>query len=235
LLDPGEFAVDVGANIGHMTSIMAMRAGPSGQVMVFEPHPVLFSELQYNISTWEKNPHAAPILASKMALSDHPGSAQLMVPADFEGNHGVCSLESNGEANPEAKHIEVEVTTLSAMVDKGKQIGFLKIDVEGHELQVLLGAQDQLASGSIRDILFEEFRALPTPVTKLLQDNGYTIYRIVLGTFWGPVLAPIETYQAPADEKDSPNYLATRDPGRLLNRMSKRGWRVYSNRTSILK
>ena len=44
LLDEGELALDVGANIGYMTSLMAARLGKNGRVIAFEPHPVLFQE-----------------------------------------------------------------------------------------------------------------------------------------------------------------------------------------------
>jgi FkbM family methyltransferase len=230
LIDPGELAVDVGANIGHMTSIMAMRAGQGGQVMAFEPHPAIFNELQFNIATWKQNPKAAPIAAHNLALSDRVGTAMLMVPEYFEVNHGVCSLASDADTNLPANHLEAAMTTLSAAIGEGKQIGLLKIDVEGHELQVLLGAQGLLRSGNVRDILFEDFGVPPTPVTDLLQDSGYTIFRVVLGGLLGPIVAPIKTYNAPTGENDSPNYLATRDARRLLARMSKRGWMVYSNK-----
>ncbi|MGA3068837.1 MAG: FkbM family methyltransferase [Terracidiphilus sp.] len=228
LIDSGDLVVDVGANIGHMTSIMAMRAGPNGKVIAFEPHPVLFSELQYNIAVWRRNPQAAPIVAHNRALSSHTGVAQLVVPADFEMNHGVCSLAGNTEANLHGNHFEVAVTTLRAAVDEGKQIGFLKIDVEGHELQVLIGAQDLLTLGNIRDILFEEQRTIPTPVTELLEDSGYTIYRVD-GGLLGPITASIKTSYSPIIVNDSANYLATRDPSRLLRRTSQRGWMVFSN------
>jgi len=39
ILDPGDIALDVGANIGYMTSIMASRIGTAGTITAFEPHP----------------------------------------------------------------------------------------------------------------------------------------------------------------------------------------------------
>jgi FkbM family methyltransferase len=233
LIDPGELVVDVGANIGHMTSIMAMRAGPTGKVLAFEPHPVLFSELQYNIGLWTQNPKTAQIVAQNLALSDNVGTAQLMVPPSFEENHGVSSLAGATQVASNGHSIDVRLTTLDTVLGEGKKIGFLKIDVEGHELEVLIGAQALLASGSIRDILFEEHRTLPTPVTQLLEDNGYAIYRID-GRLFGPIAASIKTPYEPVIVNDSPNYLATQDPSRLLSRTSKRGWMVYSRRWSFV-
>jgi FkbM family methyltransferase len=228
LVDPGDLAVDIGANIGHMTSIMAMRAGPTGRVISFEPHPVLFRDLQHNISEWRMNGKAAPMVAHNVALSNCNGTGQLVVPAYFNGNHGVSFLAGDSEATSEANHYEVPLKTLDDEIEEGQQIGFMKIDVEGHELKVLQGAQRLIASGRIRDIIFEDFTTPPSSVTEFLEGNGYKIYRIA-GEFWGPTLTSIKTPYAPK-VNDAPNYLATRDDDRVLARMAKRGWMVYSGR-----
>ena len=49
LTQPGELAVDVGANIGYMSSILAKRVGSSGSVYAFEAHPEIFKELKHNV------------------------------------------------------------------------------------------------------------------------------------------------------------------------------------------
>src|SRR5262245_30401299 len=50
LCDVGELALDIGANIGQMTSLMAVKVGPSGTVLAFEPHFEIFSELAFNVN-----------------------------------------------------------------------------------------------------------------------------------------------------------------------------------------
>jgi FkbM family methyltransferase len=227
LVDPEDLAVDVGANIGHMTSIMAMRAGPRGEVIAFEPHPVLFRELQFNVAEWRRDPLAAPITELNLALSDHTGFAKLTAPSGFNHNNGTSFLVSDAEAAQQTECYEVPLKTLDSIVNEGQTIGFLKIDVEGHELHVLKGARGLLSSGRIRDILFEDHGTPPTPVTQLLKDNGYTLYRVD-GALMGPVaISPIETPYTPI-ANDAPNYLATRNPARLSERIAKRGWMVYS-------
>src|SRR5687767_7277141 len=52
LLDDGDTAIDVGAHIGYMSSVMAARVGAQGRVLAFEPHPDLFRELAANVSLW---------------------------------------------------------------------------------------------------------------------------------------------------------------------------------------
>src|SRR5438093_9108038 len=50
LLDTGETAVDIGANIGYMTAVMAGRLMQGGKILSFEPHPQTFQELIYNVA-----------------------------------------------------------------------------------------------------------------------------------------------------------------------------------------
>src|SRR5260221_9258636 len=57
-LRPGDTAVDAGANIGYMTGLMALRTGPRGRVLAFEPHPALFDSLRYNASLLDAFPAA---------------------------------------------------------------------------------------------------------------------------------------------------------------------------------
>src|SRR5947209_8761809 len=52
LVGPADLAVDAGANIGHMTSLMADRVGLAGKVIAIEPHPELFAELENNVRHW---------------------------------------------------------------------------------------------------------------------------------------------------------------------------------------
>ena len=58
LLDKEETAIDAGANIGQMTSLMARRVGEKGKVLSFEPHPHIFQELTANVALWQTLPVA---------------------------------------------------------------------------------------------------------------------------------------------------------------------------------
>ena len=228
LLDPGENAVDVGANIGHMTSVMAFKAGPSGRVVAVEPHPGLFQELTFNVDVWSRMENSAPIVARRLALSNRNGNGRLSVPDEFRQNRGLSSLMSEG-ASPEPNlfSCDVETSTLDRLLGPGRpNIALLKIDCEGHELQVLEGAEGFVTRGGIRDIVFEEHKPPPTPVTNFLEGNGYAIFYLD-GSLFGPVAAPI-TRPYIRKIKDAPNYLATLDPKRSNGRIARRGWGVYS-------
>src|ERR1051326_695854 len=79
LINPGELAVDVGANIGQMTGLMALRAGKVGRVIAFEPHPELFRELSANVERWRDHARIASMALHPIALSDRCGTGQLRV------------------------------------------------------------------------------------------------------------------------------------------------------------
>lgn len=228
LIEPGDLVIDAGANIGQMTSLMALRAGREGQVIAFEPHPIVGNELEHNVAGWQRDPRHAPITVQHAALSNCQGAAQLTIPDWFDANHGIAFLAGSRSWNGHTKSCQVPATVLDASVPTARQVGLLKIDVEGHELKVLEGAHRLLAAGLIRDIVFEEIHTPPSPAMLLLEAAGYKLYRLE-GKFFGPVLRPLSA--PPADSvKDSTNYLATRDAQRALKRISKHGWAVYSGK-----
>lgn len=228
LVDPGEVAVDVGANIGQMASIMAMRAGSNGKVIAFEPHPALFAELQHNIASWEANPHMAPTIAENAALSDNKGTAKLVLPPSFAWNRGTAFLGNGIGKSRDDNSITARTEVLDCLLEDSQVIGLLKVDVERHELQVLRGAEQLLSSRRIRDILFEETAAPPSPVTDYLEGKGYTIYSVGLKLL-GPTITPL-TEAGRTIVARTRNYLATLDPGRAQARLSRRGWRMLSAR-----
>lgn len=227
LLQPGETAVDVGANVGVMSGLMARRSGAGGRITGLEPHPKVFAALQANVDGWRATGCSlADIRIERLALSASVGEATLSEPAYFTKNHGLSSLESPDVSETPANQFQVPVSTLDALVSG--PVHLLKVDVEGHELQVFKGASRLLQTGSIRDILFEDHHPYPSASSQLLKEAGYTIF-FLSRTLWGPVLAPPEVGGVlPAWLP--PNWLATRDPERAVAACRPRGWRVLSAR-----
>jgi FkbM family methyltransferase len=227
LIDSGDTTIDAGANIGHMTSLMAVAAGPTGRVIAFEPHPTIFRELAFNVEAWKTHPGVAKIETHNTALADHSGTADLLVPRYFADNHGVAYLVDDSNPVADADLVKVRLGTLDELIGTEERIGVLKIDVEGHELQVLHGARALLASGNVHQVVFEEYGTPPTPVTSLLESHGYTLFRVD-GNLSGLVVLPAhEKWVLPV--KDAPIYVATLEPQRLQTRLAKRGWTVYSS------
>lgn len=232
LLDTGELAIDAGANIGYMTSIMAVRTGHTGRVIACEPWPENWAQLNQNVQRWQQENGLNNVVTHELALADHSGCARFRLPFD-SGNLGLGALVDPLAAVGSTPHgqapneIEVRVGQLDDLVGAESAVGLLKIDVEGHELTVLRGAEKLLAAGRIRDIVFEEHRRYPTPVTQYLEHFGYRLYSMV-GHFRGLSLCAA-TESGPTGALDEPSLLATRNPGRAEARFRKRGWRALRN------
>jgi FkbM family methyltransferase len=127
LVDRRRNAVDVGANKGTYSYFLARLAR---QVYAFEPNPKMFAVLRRTVG---RNVTALPL-----ALSDRSGAATLRIPY---GRKGVSNQGSSLSAAKPMDHfipLQVESRRLD---DLGlADVGFIKIDVEGHEREVLQGA-----------------------------------------------------------------------------------------------
>jgi FkbM family methyltransferase len=218
--------VDVGANIGYMTSVLASRAGPQGSVHAFEPHPLVHRDLKRNAFLWSEvvRSSIAPVTVHELALSDRRGPARLDEPTFFGSNRGTAHVGTEcGDASAQRRY-SVALDTLDDWLPSDKRIGVLKVDVEGHEMSVFRGAARALREARIRDIVFESHERYPNEVTSFLEEHGYAIYSVVQRVF-GPTLMPAAepvrrlTWEAP-------NLLATRDSERATRLMRSLGWRV---------
>jgi FkbM family methyltransferase len=219
LLDHGSAALDVGANIGYMTSLLAARVGEKGRVDAFEPHPAVFGELHENVASWQTCRRIGRICTHKLALSDKTGFAKLLTSAHFEKNRGTTSI---GAGIGGANELQAPTQRLENLLEPGQKVDIMKLDVEGHEINVLRGAGTMLKSGAIRDIVFEEWRPYPTEVTQLLEDAGYSLFGLDM-TPLGIEVTPT-TIRPGQFSHNAPSYLATRAPERALGRLSGRGW-----------
>jgi FkbM family methyltransferase len=216
LLDPGDVAVDVGAHVGYMTSLMAVRVGSGGSVIAFEPQPDVFLELERNAARWRRQGLETGISLYPIALSNRAGGGRVSRPG-LGWDRGGASLSSN-----EADAYEVPLQRLDYYLSGGEPVSVLKIDVEGHQLEVLQGTESSLRHTRIRDIVFEEHEHYPTPATRLLQTFGYEIFKLDHDLFGPRLGSAASDKRSPGD----PSYLATRDAQRALDRLRRRGWAV---------
>lgn len=222
LSDPGELAVDVGANVGHMTSLFAKRLGPDGKVISFEPHPTLFSELSSNVSRWKATPGTAAVSLQQVALSDETGEGELGLPDGFARNRGSAAIRGEPEEGGSTARSERVALQRLDDVMADRAIGVMKVDVEGHELGVFRGAERLLSEHRVRDIVFEEFERPPTAVTTYLEGLGYRVFALDQ-SLAGPLVGPARDGAA-VKSRDDPSYLATSDSSRALRRLRRRGW-----------
>lgn len=132
LVPADKIAIDVGGSVGTYSFHLSRLAK---SVVVFEPNPQLH---------WRFPKMSLPnARLERVALSDKPGKATLRVPTDMR-KHGLASLEAHlVTKEPDAQQYDVEVRTLDSY--KFENVGFIKIDTEGHEEAVLRGAVDLIA------------------------------------------------------------------------------------------
>jgi FkbM family methyltransferase len=222
LIDPGDLVVDVGANVGYLTSLAARRAGPGGTVLAFEPHPHVFELLQANVARWGAGDVAA-VDARQTALSDRDGTAELNAGPSFHANMGLARLNGTDTATAEDVLVPVTLEQLDDVIGD-RSIGLLKIDVEGHEPEVLRGGRRLLESGRVRDLIFEDHDPYPDASTELVESAGYRLFSLSNDLFGVQLGAPAE--RGEVSEWPGPSYLATRDPERAIARLRPRGWHI---------
>jgi FkbM family methyltransferase len=225
LTDTGDLAVDVGANVGYMTSLLALLVGGEGRVVCFEPQPDVCADLGANVLRWRRQGLAADIDVRCEAVSNTSGTGLFTRPPPGE-NRGGAFVPSTVASIPPEELQDVVFVRLDDVFDpQTVPIGMLKIDVERHELSVLQGSERLLARHAIRDIVFEENREYPNPVTELLEAHGYTLFKLD-HTLLGPWIGEPHSRRWPIDD---PSYLATGEPQRAVARLRRRGWGIFGH------
>ena len=130
LMSPAVTSLDVGANVGLFTYYLARY---SRHVHAFEPNPLAFEVLK---SVADKN-----VTVHREALTDRFGEVELFVPRNRKG------WSSNGGSLHQMRWGDFGRVRVPGrrIDDLGlADVGFIKIDVEGHELSVLRGAEETL-------------------------------------------------------------------------------------------
>lgn len=143
LISSGDVVIDIGANIGAHTLPFAKLVGDAGRVIAFEPTLWAFQKLKTNISL---NPHISPRIEAVQAMltagentavaAEAYSSWPLQHGAALHPVHSGQLMSTSGAVS----------TTLDAAVSERvlPRLDFIKLDVEGNELEVLRGAQATL-------------------------------------------------------------------------------------------
>lgn len=139
LVRPGQHVVEVGANIGWHTVLLAEAVGPTGTVTAFEANPRMVELLERNLA---ENGATANVRVVPRAVIDRPARVTLHRLARQQGS---SSLYPFGPADlavwdDEASPLEVEATSLDAVFPGGESPpDFVRIDAEGAEPAILAG------------------------------------------------------------------------------------------------
>jgi FkbM family methyltransferase len=169
-LRKGDVFIDVGANIGSYTLLASAENGAKSYC--FEPVPSTFQQLKDNISI---NKIDGIVKLYNLGLASQKGELLFSLGNDSSMNHVRISNEKNEHT------VSVEIDSLDNVL-KGVHPNLLKIDVEGFEQEVLLGAKNLLASNSLKAIIIElnssglKYGVTDVEIHLLLQSYSFQPY-----------------------------------------------------------
>jgi FkbM family methyltransferase len=178
LCPPGSVFVDVGANFGYFTCLLAARLGrgAGSRVIAVEPNPDMLRLLRANVGI---NWSGAPVRIEPVAVADAEGEMVLTIPDDRAANGTLAPIEAAGRSL--ATH-RVPVRRLDDLLRAEPRIDLVKIDVEGYEPAVLRGAAETLARPGLRLVLewsvpqLREAGFDPMATPALLEAAGYRLF-----------------------------------------------------------
>ena len=192
-LAPNDVALDVGAQVGYLSLIMATSAQRRVKVFSFEPESRNIYRFLLNMSLNDAN----NVNLIEKAAGTKVETLKLYLSSDVNaGTHSTI----RGNQNVSDAFVEIPCTTIDQTVnDSGlDRVDLIKIDVEGAEVDVLRGALNTLTS--MQPVLItelgaslQEARGMTTTQFKLfLSELGYQCYRILDdGTL---TLSPLDEY-----------------------------------------
>ena len=134
ILRPGSIVIEAGANIGALSVPIARAVGPAGRVIAYEPQAALATLLVRNLA----DNGLAHAEVRRAALGAHPGTIRVP-PLDYQAGANFGGVALGGEAGD-----VVPVDTIDALALA--RLDFVKIDVEGMEIDVLAGGTATIRS-----------------------------------------------------------------------------------------
>lgn len=184
LLKPGDIVLDIGANIGAHALPLARCVSPTGKVIAFEPTAFAFNKLRQNISL---NPPLANLIRAEQVMLVDSDNAQIEprlysswqihdAAADTHPKHGGRLMDTTGAQNMTLDRYMTE--------HKPGAVSLIKMDVDGHECQVLRGAHELLRRDKpilLMEIMpygLEEHGDSLEKLFEILLPLGYRLFRL---------------------------------------------------------
>jgi FkbM family methyltransferase len=164
--------VDVGANLGVFTCLLARCVGSSGRVTSFEPDSDLFRALESNL----RANGLAQVRPLNFALGAVAGRASLRRGLLNSGDNRLSQVRSHVSLGEE----ETAVVTLDEVIG-AMPVDFVKIDAQGWEVQVIEGMRQTIARNPALEMYIELspylLRAANTSARQLfalLEEMGFS-------------------------------------------------------------
>lgn len=170
----GGIVIDIGANIGSHTIAYAKKVGLTGNVFAYEPNPEAFKCLVYNMK------ELVNVFEFPFAIGNTIGSIDVIQENE---NLGMAYVK-------ESKNGIAIITTLDKEMKDIQKVDFIKIDVEGFEIDVLKGARETILKfnpvmlievnegclarrGYTKHDLFKEVESLDYTFRNVYKEQGF--------------------------------------------------------------
>lgn len=201
---------DVGSNMGQYLNLIVSRMGEEcSDIHCFEPGQETFSALRNSA------PNSSKIKLNNCALGQIEGEAQLHYDEKTSGLASLTKRKLDHFNIYFEKSELVKIDTIDNYCARNniRRIHLLKIDVEGHELDVLAGAKNMFEQQAI-DVVTFEFGGCNIDTRSFFQDFyyffhnvGMKIYRITPSGY----ICPIESYTEILEQFRTTNFVAAKD------------------------
>ncbi|MBV6521228.1 MAG: hypothetical protein MNPFHGCM_01361 [Gemmatimonadaceae bacterium] len=201
VLRPGDTFIDIGAHVGYFSLLASALVGEQGRVYAFEPERDNFDHLVEHIALNS----AYNVIPLHMAVGAAPAVADFFVNADNDGGHALWEVGRH-PFNERSRHSprtrKVPMTSLDHLF-AGQDLGSLKaikIDAEGAEMAILVGARKLLTRYGIPFIVAEVNRfglesmgASERLLRGTMSEIGYETYLFQPGQAYLQRLMPDQT------------------------------------------
>jgi len=162
LVNAGEWAIDIGANVGHYTKRLSDIVGPAGRVIAFEPVPKTMSILSSNVQHYNNN----NVTLINAAISDNFNVVGMSMPKFDTGLNNYYEAHLDEDDTNELSVVTIALDSFPIT----ERIALIKIDVEGHELNAIRGMENTIKTH--RPNLIVETGS--ETIINLLTSWGYT-------------------------------------------------------------
>lgn len=162
--DKESIAVDVGANVGDWGKVLGARFK---SVVMFEPIP----------STADLIPSISNSKVVRSAVSDFCGEVE-MVEREKNTLSSLSTIPDTIRNEAEVQRIKVPCITLDSQVWDGERVGFVKVDVEGAEVNVIQGALKLINEHSPQLLIEFHSRENRDAILCILENIGYNIFTV---------------------------------------------------------
>jgi len=176
VLKPGDFVLDIGANIGYYSLIIAKKIGPNGKVFCFEPDPGNFEILSKNIS---QNNYTTNSVLFNNAVSNENSKLKLYISELNSGDHRTYSSEND------RNFIEIDALKIDDIPElTNVKIKLIKMDIQGWEMYAVNGMRNLILNS--KPIVISEFWPIgfkmsntnPDEYFNFFEENGFNLFII---------------------------------------------------------